>query len=158
MAAIHAPQHAPQHLPHGGPRHVRERTPQIGLLARGEAQPASRPYVCAGPQRDARAAPPYGRRRLLVLLALTVMVVGLVVAVETLAGGDGKPGIGDQHGQAKAITGEVYVVQPGDNLWSIAERLAPGGDPRQLVRELRERHGGVEVDVGDRVSIDGLGD
>lgn len=29
--------------------------------------------------------------------------------------------------------GRTYVVRPGDTLWSIAEGLAPGGDPRPLV-------------------------
>lgn len=55
------------------------------------------------------------------------------------------------------IVGDIYVVQPGDSLWSIAQRLAPGADPRPVVRDLRQRIGGVEVRVGDRLPVDGLG-
>ncbi len=34
-----------------------------------------------------------------------------------------------------------YVVQEGDTLWSIAERLAPGQDPRPLVDALTAANG-----------------
>ncbi len=30
----------------------------------------------------------------------------------------------------------TYVVRPGDTLWSVAEQLAPGEDPRPLVDAL----------------------
>ena len=36
-----------------------------------------------------------------------------------------------------AIT-RTYVVQPGDTLWSIAERHAPGRDPREVVFAIDE--------------------
>jgi hypothetical protein len=50
----------------------------------------------------------------------------------------------------------VYVVQPGDTLWSIARRLDPAGDVRATVDRLVERHGSAIVDVGDRIPLDGL--
>lgn len=34
------------------------------------------------------------------------------------------------------VSAARYVVQQGDTLWSIAERLAPGGDPRPVVDAL----------------------
>jgi hypothetical protein len=34
-----------------------------------------------------------------------------------------------------------YVVQSGDSLWSIAERLAPGRDPRPIVDALAAARG-----------------
>jgi Tfp pilus assembly protein FimV len=51
---------------------------------------------------------------------------------------------------------QVYVVQPGDTLWSIARRLDPAGDVRSTVDELVSRHGSATVDVGDRIPLDGL--
>ena len=45
----------------------------------------------------------------------------------------------------------TYVVEPGDTLWSIARRLQPAGDVRDLVRSLVAANGGAEVDVGDRL-------
>lgn len=41
-----------------------------------------------------------------------------------------------------------YVVRIGDTLWSIAERLVPGEDPRPLVDALQGANG---VDAGSLV-------
>lgn len=35
----------------------------------------------------------------------------------------------------------VVVVQPGESLWSIAQSIAPGADPREMVLRLRELNG-----------------
>jgi len=50
--------------------------------------------------------------------------------------------------------GEVYVVQSGDTLWSIARRLAPDADPRPIVDALREANGGPVLEVGTRLTLD----
>jgi hypothetical protein len=148
MAAIHAPQHVPQGIP------------QLEVDSWDEPRPAIRPNVVPLSRRDTLAAAGYRRRRLVVLAALAAALVGIVIAVEALARGPAGSTTGTQvsDGPPSPIAGEIYVVQPGDNLWSIAARLAPGDDPRPIVRELRERHGGVELNVGDRVAIEGLGD
>lgn len=52
-----------------------------------------------------------------------------------------------------SISGEqVYVVQPGDTLWSIASSLTDG-DIRSFVGELIELNGAVSVDVGQRLVL-----
>ena len=58
------------------------------------------------------------------LFAVVLVVVASLVVVPGLARGDGpdRP--------AQRIT---YVVEPGDTLWSIARRVAPGRDPRPVV-------------------------
>jgi LysM repeat protein len=33
------------------------------------------------------------------------------------------------------------VVEPGDSLWSIAERTAPSTDPREVVGRIRDLNG-----------------
>jgi hypothetical protein len=41
-------------------------------------------------------------------------------------------------GTAAPTTRRVIVVQPGETLWAIAERVAPDADPRVTVGRLRE--------------------
>jgi LysM repeat protein len=51
------------------------------------------------------------------------------------------------------IRGEqVYVVQPGDTLWSIASSLTDG-DIRSFVDELVDLNGAASVDVGQRLVL-----
>jgi hypothetical protein len=47
------------------------------------------------------------------------------------------------------------VVLPGDTLWSIAERHAPGHDPVAAVEEIRRLNGldGYIVHAGQRVAV-----
>jgi hypothetical protein len=47
----------------------------------------------------------------------------------------------------------VYVVQPGDTLWTIAERLDPSGDPRATTDELATQVGGDAVVPGERIML-----
>lgn len=50
---------------------------------------------------------------------------------------------------------EIYVVQPGDTLWSIATAVSlPGEDVRPLVDHLKSVAGGSALDVGQRIVID----
>ncbi len=50
---------------------------------------------------------------------------------------------------------EIYVVKPGDTLWSIATELAaPGEDVRPLVDALNDIAGGANLDIGDQLVID----
>ena len=92
------------------------------------------------------------RRRLL----LGVAVVGILVALALPWGGAG--------GHTLATPGPVlagatvthhasYVVQPGDTLWSIAQRLDPGADPRPIVAELQAQVGSETVQVGQHLQL-----
>lgn len=69
--------------------------------------------------------PPNVRRR-----RLTVTVAAAIVAVAWSGAVGNAIGAGDPV-RLSARTG--YVVREGDTLWSIAERMAPGEDPRPLV-------------------------
>jgi nucleoid-associated protein YgaU len=73
-----------------------------------------------------------GRTRLAVIL--TVSLAGAAwagPAVRALGGG----------AEQRPVTRSIYVVQAGDTLWSIAERLSPGEDPRPVVDALAEANG-----------------
>jgi Tfp pilus assembly protein FimV len=79
------------------------------------------------------------------VLAIALVVAGSLVVVPGLARGDGpdRP--------APRVT---YVVEPGDTLWSIARRVAPGRDPRPVVDGLIEANdvrGGLQA--GQELSI-----
>ncbi len=47
----------------------------------------------------------------------------------------------------------VITVQPGDTLWSIAQRVEPGKDPRPLVDLLNSATGGKPIDPGQTIVL-----
>jgi Tfp pilus assembly protein FimV len=46
----------------------------------------------------------------------------------------------------------TVVVEPGDTLWSIAKRLAPGADPRQVVDALVKARGTTALVPGESLT------
>lgn len=55
---------------------------------------------------------------------------------------------------AAPLEGEkVWLVRPGDTLWSIAAELAPGADRREIVQRLSERNGGAGLLAGQTLVI-----
>src|SRR5512132_4010021 len=79
------------------------------------------------------------------VIAIVLVVAGVLLVAPGLARGDGpdRP--------APRVT---YVVEPGDTLWSIARRVAPGRDPRPVVDGLIEANdlrGGLQA--GQELSI-----
>jgi len=134
-------------------------TPHGSDLARSRA---------AGARRARRGV--YRRRRALVALALlTVVVLGWFAAgaitgpAEDLAiitAGSATTPVSSEAAPAAAPAAaaapRVYVVRPGDTVWSIAERLRPEGDVRELVDQLTERAGGSGLQAGQRIALDGL--
>jgi LysM domain-containing protein len=94
------------------------------------------------------------RRRLVALIAVAAVValvwVGLRAVVPAVVG----TSVGVDDPEPLPVTDGTYVVQPGDSLWSIARRMAPGDDPRPIVDELRERYGDASLETGDRLELD----
>jgi hypothetical protein len=81
-----------------------------------------------------------------------LVVVGLLVALLV-----GVFAIASTPGQAADPAGDnlVAVVQPGDTLWSIAQRYAPGADRFDTIDEIR-RLNGIEdytVHAGQRLVL-----
>jgi len=114
------------------------------------------------PRRVSRAA--YVRRR----LSVAVLAVGLVLvtaqAGAALGGSSPEapgraPTVAAASGSAAAVgpadSVASTVVRPGDSLWSLAERLVPGEDPRPVVDELRAARHGRPLLVGETVRWDG---
>ncbi|GJM38389.1 MAG: hypothetical protein DHS20C19_17560 [Acidimicrobiales bacterium] len=89
----------------------------------------------------------YRRRRLVVV----AVVVGLVLGIASF----GRSADATSTPEAEAAAAVLVVVQPGDTLWSIAETLAPGTDPRPIVAELREIAGPGSLQPGQLLSVPG---
>ena len=106
-----------------------------------EGAAASRPTVAH------RAAPLRLTRRGRVVLVLLPAVLGLSSA---LVGVSAPFAQADPSASARAIE-----VRSGDTLWSIAERLAPDRDPRDVVAELERvnRLPGAVVLAGSRLEV-----
>jgi hypothetical protein len=158
MVAIHIP--SPAHddwgpTPHqpGSPR-TAEPPARRG---RGGAPPPARPL----PDRATRLR----RRRLALLVVVVLVSVACVLAVRAIGqlaggGGEGPPGAPPPPPPPPPpapvpVAGEVYVVQPGDTLWTIATEVAPDRDPRPVVDALRSANdGSATLQVGTRLEVD----
>jgi Tfp pilus assembly protein FimV len=100
-------------------------------------------HVPARLDAPAPTASTYRRRR----VGAVAFVVALVVSVGSLAEqGLADRGAGPAAGSAVGRT--AYVVQPGDTLWSIAERLYPSADVAQVVDALVTVNGGARIQAG----------
>jgi hypothetical protein len=92
----------------------------------------------------------YWRRRIVV----AVLAIGLVLVMAQAGaalGGSSSPLATSERRPAVVSV----VVEPGDSLWSIARRLAPGSDPRPVVDALVAARHGTTVVPGETVEWGG---
>ena len=131
----------------------------ITITTRATARPRpttqSRRTVAAG---SARVVSPvtYWRRRIAVVVIAVALV--LVMARAGAALGGSTPAASERHPahfSAVTTTAKSTVVQPGDSLWTVAERLAPDSDPRPVVDALSSARHGTELTPGETISWDG---
>ena len=106
------------------------------------AGPTTRPHRTA-----TRAV--YLRRRLVALLLGIALVIvmaqaGVALGGSTLATPERRP-----------TTLDHTIVRPGDSLWSVAQRLAPGEDPRPVVDALAQARHGEPLSPGETVEWGG---
>lgn len=110
----------------------------------------------AGARRLPDRAARHRRRRLMAVLAAAVLVISFVLlanaAVAGIVGGGDTAPAADASAPAAAV-GAVYIVQPGDTLWSIAAEVAPGTDVRSTVDHLVELNGDAAIAVGQRLRL-----
>jgi hypothetical protein len=100
-------------------------------------------------RRRVRRSTPEVRRRRVLLVAMGRLLLALALPLSG-TGGNSHP-----IGSALAETGHpvAYTVQPGDTLWSIAERVDPAGDPRPLVARLASQLGSDTVVPGEHLVL-----
>ena len=75
------------------------------------------------------------RRRTTLTVAAVLVALGLTGPVARAVAGP----------SVEPAARRTYVVRPGDTLWSIAVRVAPGTDPRRIVAEMQAQN---VVDAG----------
>ena len=87
-------------------------------------------------------------RALLVLLLAALLLVAF--------------SLGQQATQAAGVAGsgaapqlEQIIVQPGESLWTVAQRVAPDNDPREVVAQIRRLNNlrGSQVQVGQHLLL-----
>jgi hypothetical protein len=153
-------------------------SPVVALLADFPCEPTStlRPDTRPGP---GRATPVPGRGRAVVPLASGAVpswrpsaatfrrrragAAGLVVVaafatlavLQTALGGFGRGPLAaaEVTGAIRPASASIYVVRPGDTLWSIAEAAEPGRDVRPLVDELAAETGDAALYPGEEISV-----
>ena len=112
----------------------------------GRVEPTIRP-------RPGPSAATYRRRRVAAAGLALAIVVGAAQAGGAL--GDSPLGVSERRPASSATASASppvsYVVEPGDSLWSIAEELAPGEDPRPVVDALAEARGDAPLIPGETI-------
>ncbi len=107
---------------------------------------AGRPVrSAAAPVRTPRPAARLTRRGRLLVTGLVLLL--LVVAAVLLTGGVPATAGTDR---GAPVAAERVTVGPGETLWQIAERVAPGTDPRETVARILDLNGlqTAQVQVG----------
>lgn len=69
-------------------------------------------------------------------LALIGLFVALAFALVSLGQVAASAGLNGADGGASEPVSTTWVVQPGETLWVIAERVDPGSDPRETVARI----------------------
>ena len=131
--------------------------PELRVVERGgrvvaPCSPAARrPEVVVRPARGVQVPRRARRRRVLVGAGLAGLLVGLALPVSILGGA---PAPAPRGAQGAALAGStLYVVQPGDTLWSIASRFDRGGDPRPLAEAIARETGSAAVVPGEHIVL-----
>ena len=113
----------------------------------------SRRAVAAGSARVVSPATYWKRRVVVVLLAVALV---LVMARAGAALGGITPATPERHpAHSEQTTSRSTVVRPGDSLWTVAQRLAPGDDPRPVVDALASARHGTVLTPGETIEWDG---
>lgn len=66
---------------------------------------------------------------------LVLLLVGLLLAAVSLGGARTQAAGVESEGQRAPV--QTVTVQPGESLWSVAQRIAPDNDPRDVVAQIR---------------------
>jgi nucleoid-associated protein YgaU len=101
----------------------------------------------------------YARRRLMVILVLAAIVLVLLVSAgPVVANRGGAPASASMIRPANAsvvtpAATNMYVVQAGDTMWSIAQRFHGDRSLAQYVDQLVADNGGTEIQISQALAL-----
>jgi hypothetical protein len=112
---------------------------------------ATRVQPAGAGRATVRPAPVRLTRRGRLLVAVLALVLVVCAAVLLTGGASALAGTG----QGTAPVAERVTVRPGETLWQIAERVAPGADPRETVQRILDLNGlqTAEVQAGTALRL-----
>jgi hypothetical protein len=122
-------------------------------------------FVVPGRHESYSTAQIYARRRLMVLLCLVAIVLVLFVgAGHVVANRGGAPASASMIrpataaavgtvGAAPIAPANVYIVQPGDTLWSIGQRFHGHTSLAGYVDALVDANGGTKLQVSQALAL-----
>ena len=97
----------------------------------------------------------YRVSRLLCALSFVAAAPAVAQEADTLAVAD-TSAAADTVDVAPLLREDPRLTWLGDTLWSVARSIQPSGDVRPLVDRLADRIGGAGLEVGQRISLEGL--
>jgi Tfp pilus assembly protein FimV len=129
-------------------RRSRPRVDHESLLTQEDAMIAITMHTAVAPRTRLRLTV-RGRRVLATLAALpAVIALGLAIV-------SGGSALASRDAGAPVGSFETVTVSPGDSLWSIAEEVAPGADPRDVIDAITRLNAldSVELIAGQSLAI-----
>jgi LysM repeat protein len=87
------------------------------------------------------------RRRRVVVFSVAATLAGVAMFAVMLGR---VPASVSEHHPVSPVT---HVVQPGETLWSIAQRVHPSGDVASYVDQLVRANGGDTIRVGQQIVV-----
>ena len=127
---------------HPAHRRTARRASHLRLVLPAEQAPVRASRAVSPPAPRRRSTATYFRRRLAVGLVLVALAGSYNVATRAQANGD----------ISTPVEQRYVIAQDGDNLWAIAERIAPTGNIPDIVDQL-EALNGTSLRVGQVVLI-----
>ena len=115
-------------------------------------------FYIVTPDRSPQSTPPsvqsrkhkYGIRRLVIGIVLSIVGALVWTVLAHVAGLNNDIVGADISPNAPQ---EIYVVQSGDTLWSIAMTFDSDGDPRDTIDRLAELNGGSSLYIGQKILL-----
>lgn len=94
-------------------------------------------------------------------LAVLLVIVALLFTAFSLgrAASQASTDVDGPAGAATSAPAEQLTVLPGDTLWSVAKRIAPDNDPREVVAQIRDINDlrSSELQVGQQLLLPSAG-